>query len=132
MNMSSQPKIITTEEYFQILSKENISDIERVQKERYERHIKFSQQYEDFLSHAAQDILTTHNSKTMELGNKENKTSHEENVLKDFQSAFESRQNNLEHEGPVHRLAKAGFIDATIILTILLNVGFIIAMAILG
>jgi len=132
MNMSSQTNIITTEEYFQILGKENLSDIERIQKERYEKHIKLSQQYEDFLSPAAQNVLNVHNSRTMELGNKENKTLHEENVLKDFQSAFESHQNNLEHEGPVRRLAQSGFIDAGIILAILLNVGFIIAMAILG
>ena len=138
MNMNTQTTIITTDEYFQLLSKENLSDIEKIQKARYERYIKLSQQYEDLLSPAAQDILNKYNSKIGELSLKEHRSSQEESKIQEFQSILETKQDSLKLvrdkkiNSNIKNFANAGYIDATIILTIILNVGFIVAMAFLG
>ena len=138
MNMNSQTTIITTDEYFQLLSKENLSDIEKIQKAKYERYIKLSQQYEDLLSPAAQDILNKYNSKTRELVLKENRSIQEENKIKEFQSILEAKQDSLKlvHNKKINssmkNFANAGYIDATIVLAIILNIGFIVAMTFLG
>lgn len=132
MNMNSQDSLISVEEYFKILEKENLKPEELISKKSFEKYISLCKDYEDFLSPAAQSILNAYNSRVMNLNVKENKTAHEESVLTDFQSAFEATKEDLEQEGPVRRLAKSGYIDAAVILTILLNVGFIIAMTMLG
>ena len=126
---------ITTSEYFNLLNKENLNPEDIIKKVSYEKYIKLCKEYEDLLSPAAESILKEHNSKVMELSTKENKTIYEDAVLKEFQSTFE--QNNevsKTNDGPVRKrnLANAGYVDATIVLVILLNLGFIIAMALIG
>lgn len=130
--MSSQTNLITTEKYFNILNQESLKPEEIVQKESYEKYIKMCKQYDGLISPAAQSILNDYNSRVMAIGTKEAKTSHEESVLKDFQSAFENNEEQLSQSGPTRTLTKAGYVDATVILVILLNVGFIVAMTILG
>lgn len=123
---------ITTDEYFNILKQENLKPEDIIKKVSYEKYIKLCNEYEEFLSPAAQSILNTHNSKTMELSSKENKTPYEDAVLNEFKSTFEQNQQQLNNDGPVRKLAKAGYVDATIILVVLLNLGFIIAVTIIG
>lgn len=130
--MNSQTNLITTEQYFDILSQESLKPEEIIQKVSYEKFISMCRQYDGLISPAAQSILNEYNSRVMTIGTKETKTSHEESILNDFQSAFKNNEENLSQEGPTRTLAKAGYINATIILAILLNVGFVIAMAMLG
>jgi len=121
---------ITTSEYFSIINKETLNPEDIIKKTSYENYITLCREYEDFLSPAAQSVLSEYNSKIMELSSKENKNVYEEAVLKKFQSTFE--QNNTiskTSDGSVRKLAKDGYIDATIILAVILNIGFIIAMA---
>lgn len=132
MNMNSQDKLISVNEYFTILGQENLKPEDLIKKNSFENYINLCKEYEDFLSPAAQSILNAYNTRVMSLNVKESKTAHEENILKDFQEAFQTTKQDLEQEGPIRRLAKAGYIDAAVILTILLNVGFIFAMAMLG
>ena len=129
MNINNKP--IITEEYFEILSKQNLKPEDIVKKNSYENFIKLCKKYEPYISPAAQSILSEYNSRTMALDSKENKTAYEENVLKDFQSVFNEEENLENNNGPVRKLLKAGYIDASIILAVLLNIGFIIALSIL-
>lgn len=131
MNMNSQIKPVTTEEYFTIINQDNLKPEEVIQKESFEKYIQLCKQYESYISPAAQSILNDYNSRIMAMSTKENKTIHEENILKDFQDSF-TPANSIEQQGPIRKLAQDGYIDASIILTIILNVGFIIALAILG
>ncbi len=127
--MNIKNNLITTEEYFEILNKNDLTPEELRKKAYFEDFIKRCKKYEAYISPAAQSILSEYNSKTMALDSKENKTIYEENVLKDFQAAFE---DNLEiNKTKKRKLVKAGYIDASIILAVLLNVGFIIALSLL-
>lgn len=130
--MESQTNLITTEQYFNILNKESLRPEEVIQKESYEKYINLCKQYDGLISPAAQSILSDYTSRLMSIGAKENKTAHEETVLKDFQSDFKNNEEQLNQNGPTRTLAKAGYVNATIILTLLLNVGFVIAMSLLG
>jgi hypothetical protein len=131
--MSTQFNPITTDEYFNILSQDTLKPEDIARKKSYEQYIELCEKYEDYLSPDAQSILTKHNERTMNLGSKEKKTSNEAKVLQDLQQRFENNNEVNEHkEGPVRKLAKSGFIDATVIIVVILNVGFIIAMTILG
>lgn len=132
MNMNSQTNLITVEQYFNILNQESLKPEEIVQKASFEKYIQMCRTYESYLSPAAQSILSSYNAHVMAMGTKENKTSHEESVLKDFQSAFEKTDETLNQDGPVRTLTKSGYIDATIILAVILNLGFIIAMTMIG
>lgn len=132
MNMNSQNNnLITSSEYFELLKKTELTPIESSQKKSFEDFIKQCQKYEELISPASQSILTQYNTKSLELANNENRTSHEEAVLEEFKNGF-IQNENLTQEGPSRKLAKAGYIDAAVILTIILNVGFIVAMTILG
>ena len=126
--------IITVDEYFKLLDKDNLTIEEMSQKNAFKKFILDCQEYESLISPAAQSILADYNNKLLSLETKKNKTSHEENVLKEFQNTFQEQESNenKEYSGPTRNLSKAGYMDATIILALLLNVGFIIAMVILG
>jgi hypothetical protein len=129
--MESQFKPITTDEYFDYLLDAKL-DVEKIlKKSTYEQYIELCKKYEDFLSPAAQNILSEYNTKTLSLEAKEKKTKQEEEVLKKFEQSFKDN-NELENEGTVRKLTQSGYIDATIILAIILNVGFVIAMTIIG
>jgi hypothetical protein len=131
--MSTQFNPITTDEYFNILSQDTLKPEDIAKKEHYEQYIKLCEKYENYLSSEVESILAKHNEGIMKLGNKEKKTSNEAKVLQDLQQRFENNNEVNEHkEGPVRKLAKSGFIDATVIIVVILNVGFIIAMTILG
>jgi hypothetical protein len=122
----------TTDEYFKILNQDKLNPSDLTKKESYEDFIENCQKYEDIITPATQSVLASYNSKLMNLSSKENKTSYEEEVVKNFKAPFQNQAEAERTNGPVRKLAKSGFIDATIIIVIILNIGFTIAMTILG
>lgn len=133
--MSFQDKqIISTNEYFEILGKqeEELSPSDIVKKENYENFIRDCHRYESLISDTAQTILSEYNTKTSSVAVKENKTVHEEEFLQDLQSTFNQNVEPEETQEYTRKLTKAGYIDATVILVILLNIGIIVAFSIIG
>ena len=74
-----------------------------------------------------QDVYSEYQRKLKELANKEN------NVITEYEERVPN-ENLEETEDSTRKLVKnkSGYIDATVILVIILNIGFIIAMALLG
>ncbi len=130
--INNKNSVTTLDEYLELLKKESLSPIEMIEKKRFETFISNCQKYEEFISPAAQSILNTYNSSVLSLVNKNHKSKQEEEVLDRFQTSMEDNQKQISQNGPVRKLAKAGYIDATIILVALLNIGFIVAMFMLA
>jgi hypothetical protein len=118
----------TTEEYFKILERDHLTPEEITKKDSYESFINNCKKYESLISPTAQSILSDYNSRVLGLGTKGNRTPLEESAFDDFKKPFNTEK---EVEGPVRRLAKSGYIDATVILLVILNIGFIIAFTLL-
>ena len=126
---------ITVNQYFILLEKDpsELKPDEKIKIKSFNTFIRLCKKYESLISDAALDILKEYNSRIVSLTKKENKTTHEEQVLKEFQSALEnSNEEVLANNSPTRKLTKAGYIDATVILIILLNIGFIVAITIIG
>lgn len=126
-------KIITPEEYYkELINKENKTPEELMKIQRYEQYIRDCQDLDNLglLPESAQKNFTKHSSNIINLITKENKTEAEKKAIENYQNGTEV--NKKELEVPTRKLSKAGYVDATIILVVLLNIGFIIAMAILG
>lgn len=134
--MSTQIKdsIPTVQEYYDLIANPNPSPVDLTKIRIYEDYMTMCRELDEkgLLPESAQKIVTEDRLHTMDLGTKENKTDHEEKVLSNFQSTFDNQNMGKENDGPVRQLTKAGYIDATVILVVILNVGFIIAMALLG
>lgn len=125
--------MITVDQYFRLVEKNDLNPEEKVKIGTFETFIRLCKKYESLISEAALSVLKEYNSKVMSLANKESKNSHEENILKEFNSSFEESSEKIVSVGaPTRKLTKAGYIDATIILTILLNIGFIVAVTLIG
>jgi hypothetical protein len=118
----------TTEEYFNILGSNHLTPEDMTKKNSYENFIKSCQKYEDLISPTAQSVYSDYNSKVLNLEAKGNRTALEEEVLDSFKKPL---QSELKEDGPVRKLAKSGFIDATVILLVILNIGFIVAFTLL-
>lgn len=133
MNTQTNDKIISIEEYFNILGKESKLDAkETVQKEEMKNYLEDCQALEDkgLLPESARPSLAKYEQKMVELQEKEKKTQLEQAELIKFQAKEEQKQEEKEYGRVLNK--KAGYVDAVVILVVLLNVGFIIAMAILG
>jgi len=95
------------------------------------------------LPESANFILPRYYEKISELKEKENRTPREEILVTEYYNEMktqEEQENNIipmrtrtkEKNDYYRPTSKAGYIDATIILIMLLNIGFIVAMTILG
>lgn len=98
---------------------------------------------EGILPESANFILPQYYQKISELKEKENRTPREEILVTEYYNEMktqEEQENNIvpmrtrtKEKNEYYRpTSKAGYIDATIILIMLLNIGFIVAMTILG
>ena len=134
--------VVTPEEYKELIAKDEPTPVELMKTKQYEDYLKSCQFLEELdlgfgtglTPESAEPIIAKTNANKLKLLNKENKTKHEEEVLKEFKKTLENNQEeNLTYkeEGPTRKLKKAGYIDITIILFAILNIGFIIAMAML-
>ena len=90
------------------------------------------------LPESANFILPKYHQKISELKEKENRTPREEILVTKYYNEMEQKEKQENNIVPMRTrtyyrpTSKAGYIDATIILIMLLNIGFIVAMTILG
>ncbi len=125
---------VTTERYKELLEKEKTTPLtiaEMAEKKEYENYFAARDDLDKkgILPTSAQEEHSKETMMAMEFANKETRTPSEENIV---QLTFKEQNQNQELEEPSRKLSKAGYVDATVILVVLLNLGFIIAMAILG
>lgn len=134
MNTDPMDNIPTTEEYFAILAKENdLTPKEVIKKRRFEWFITNCEKNPDLLSDATEDVYAKYKNYMITLSEKENKTPLEQETVNGYQQKIlEMGKEENEEEVYTRKLNKAGYVNATIILVMILNIGFIIAMALLG
>lgn len=135
MNTDPMDNIPTTEEYFAILAKENdLTPKEVIKKRRFEWFITNCEKNPDLLSDATEDVYAKYKNYMITLSEKENKTPLEQESVNVYQQKIlETGKEENEEEAYKRTLNnKSGYVNATIILVMILNIGFIIAMALLG
>lgn len=141
MNTEQMDNIITVEEYTQLLNKEEeLTPQEQIQVNSFENFIKNCEKYSNYLSPAVERIYSQYQKELAKIYTKEKRTKNENKVLVKFENQIlktENEENNVvnfENENQYTRKLtnKAGYVNATIILVMILNIGFIIAMALLG
>lgn len=118
---------ISVDQYLELLNKPNLTPDEIIKKQQFESFINLCQVYEQFLSVDAQSILAEYTTK---------KNAYNKNTIKASSPDLPNLpklENVLtnEEEGPVRKLSKAGYIDSAVILIVLLNIGFIVAITFL-
>ncbi len=133
MNIEQMDEAVTVEEYFTILAKEgNLTPKDIMQKKRFESFITDCEKNPDLLSPATEDVYAEYKKHLAALPSKENPTQYEKEVIIDYQRKVLEMEEQNEQEAYTKKLDKAGYVNATIILIMILNIGFIIAMALLG
>ena len=136
MNQEVLDNKITPEEYFTILSQErDLTPKEVMQKRIFEKEfLENCEEHSYHLSQATEDVYGEYHNRMAALISKENKTLLEIEVLEKYQKWILERENKENNEEIVRKLSndKGGYVNATIILVMILNIGFIIAMTLLG
>ena len=149
-NMNEQPISknidITPERYFELIAKTeeelNSNAIYVLQIENFNKKINNFQELaeEGMLTEPSESILAEYNNLTRSLLKKENRTALEDEIVKELapEQIDETQNNVVQMRTRIKKnqyytpTSNAGHIDAIIILIMLLNIGFIIAMTILG
>lgn len=155
MNMNKEAKqniILSVKEYFEVISwpeekvEEFLSDPKNnIAFTNFKDTIRMAEELDNgngidneggILPKSAGSILQEYQKEIAKLLEKENKTTREEALISKYYKEPEqevvpirTRTKENNYEMPTN---KAGYIDATVILIMLLNIGFILAMTILG
>lgn len=136
MNQEVLDNKVTPEEYFAILAQErDLTPKEVMQKRIFEKEfLENCEKYSYHLSQATEDVYGEYHNKMAALISKENKTILEIEAVEKYQKWVLDVENKENNEVIVRKLSndKGGYINATIILVMILNIGFIIAMTLLG
>lgn len=125
-------ELISVEEYFNLLNQEELNEIQQFQKRRFENFIQNCENYLDVLTDETKKVYADYQKGFSKLYTKENRTNHEENLLMSYERKMEEIKTDEVCDEYTRKLSKAGYVNATIILVMILNIGFIIAMALLG
>lgn len=118
MNTELISQTVTPQDYFQLLYKgENLTPKERSQKMIFESFIANCKKNREFLSPIVEDVYLEY----------------QKELEKFYKNQEQKEAIDFEQEVYTRKLTnKAGYINATIVLVMILNIGFIIAMALLG
>ena len=142
--LSNNENGISIERFFDLIAMTeeeiNSNAIYMLQIEEFKHKIKNFQEWEEasMLTEPALSLLQQFNQKARALLNKENRTVQEDEIVQQLTFDSDDVQENAVTMSRVKKKQanvptnKAGHIDAVIILIMLLNIGFIIAMTILG
>ena len=133
--MNINNNTVTTEDYFRILEQiEPLSPIDGSKKQRYRAFITMCENNLPFLDDESQQIYGEYKKELLRLYQKNNPTPLEKEEMEVYESRMNNVNTNEEEKGIglSRTRSKAGYVDAVVILVLLLNIGFIIAMAILG
>ncbi len=125
--------IITPEEYSILIAKENLAPDEILMKDIYERFIKDQNQLDEvgLAPVSSEKLASEHTQNVMSLLDKPEKTTHEEKVLNELKERLEKPVENIVEGDFTRTRKKAGYIDVAVLLVVILNIGFIVAMALL-
>lgn len=123
----NKTRLVSVPEYFQLIQKENLTEEENIQIRQFENFITTAIQYEDKASEALKSVIEMYRAQIRVLY-----YTGKEEIAENLESKIESRLPNNENIRSLKPLPKAGFVSSAIILIVLLNLGFIIAMTIIG
>lgn len=124
---------VTVEEYFAILRKtEPLNPVEESKRNRFKDFLLMCEKNALTLDQDSRDICTEYRKELAKLYYKENPTPLEKEEMETYEMKMNNSNTDTEENGYQRSLLKAGYVDATVILVLLLNIGFIIAMALLG
>ncbi|MCI9280496.1 MAG: hypothetical protein HFJ02_06850 [Bacilli bacterium] len=125
--------IITPEEYSNLIAKENLAPDEAMKKDIYERFIQDQNELDEvgLAPVSSEKIASEHTQNVMSLMEKTEKTTHEEKVLNEWKERLEKPAENVVEGDFTRTRKKAGYIDVVVLLVVILNIGFIVAMALL-
>ena len=136
MKIEQMNNIITVEEYIYLLNKKNeLTPQEQIQVDSFENFIKNCEKYVSYLSPAVKKIYYQYKKELAKVYTKEKRINNENKNLIEFEKLEENKRVvEFETINPYTRKLtnRAGYVNATIILVMILNIGFIIAMALLG
>lgn len=134
MNNNIVNNLITVDEYFSLLAKNDaLTAEENKSKTSFEEFIRQCKTYEDLLSPAAAEVYANYQKGLANIYSKPEHTPKEDTVIYNFQEDIDKKNKEIDEERALTRkLDKAGFVNATIILVMILNVGIMIAMILLG
>lgn len=118
MNTNRQ-SVITTDKYFELSAKKELTPFEEILKENYEEFIELATSNEKYITPTTEKILSEYNFKVLNGTNLSQEPPKEE-VQKEQTPEYTLTRS----------MKKAGYINASVILVVLLNIGFIIAMTI--
>lgn len=118
MNTNRQ-SVITTDQYFALSAKKELTPFEEILKKNYEDFIELATSNEKYITPTTEKILSEYNFKVLN-GTNLNQEAPKEEILKEQTSEYTLSRS----------MKKAGYINASVILVVLLNIGFIIAMTI--
>lgn len=125
--------LITVNEYFELLGKNELTEKELNDKNNFERFIKECEEYPELISPAVSEVYSEYQKGLSKVYIKDTKTSNEENLITSFESKLNEKNQELEEEQTLKRtLDKAGYVNAIIILAMILNIGIIVAAFLLG
>ncbi len=125
--------IITPEEYKILIAKENLAPDESLKIDIYERFIENQNELDEvgLAPVSSEKVASEHTQNVMSLLDKPEKTTHEEKVLNELKERLEKPAENIVEGDFTRKLKKAGYIDVAVLLVVILNIGFIVAMALL-
>ncbi len=123
-------ELITPEQYFELLSKDQLTPKETIQKNSFEMFVRRCEELSSLISPATEGVYATYLKGITKLYGKENLSAFEEKALQNYEEKLKIKKETGQKRKLT--LNQAGTINAIIIFVMLLNIGFIIAMAILG
>ncbi len=118
----------TVDEYFELSKKmkENLTPIEEIKIINFENFITLAEQNEDFVSNEVLNILNEYRQKRALLISPENEKN--DNKIIQFKSFPKTPTDKVEEKVYTRKLSKTGYINASIMLIVILNIGFIVAL----
>ncbi len=126
---------LTIDEYFTLLKKNELNLVENHALKTFETYIQDCQKYEPYLVDDTRAYYNDFIRRLSQLSHEENITRCEQSALQKFSSLIPKEEEvttlTPDNDGPKKVLTKAGYIDSAIILAMLLNLGFIVAMTFL-
>ncbi len=104
-----------------------------MKKDIYERFIQDQNELDEvgLAPVSSEKIASEHTQNVMSLMEKTEKTTHEEKVLNEWKERLEKPAENVVEGDFTRTRKKAGYIDVVVLLVVILNIGFIVAMALL-
>ena len=117
---------ITVPEYFELIQKVELTPKEQYQVQTFENFITNAIQYEDLASDFLKSVIAMYRAHIRALY-----SAGKEELVEQIESKMVRK---LPNNGNVrtHKLPDAGFVSSAIILVVLLNIGFIVALTIIG